>query len=157
MPKVPAHILYPGIVLALLGLSITTCFRLVMASKSDLGPQVVANYYEDSLAWDSIQAKKRATEALGWTIALQFDGDTEGRVTITDGAHAPVEGVDASIELRRPQLADAVSSATLVPVADAPGVYRFEHPTATPGFWDVVLEGAYNDQPILYERRHRVH
>lgn len=156
MAKVPAHILYPGIVLALLGLSITTCFRLVMASQSDAGPQVVSDYYQRSLGWDAIAAKRTASAALGWTITLRLEGDEEGQIIITDSAQTPVSGLDASIALRRPQLAEAISTTALVPVQDAPGVYRFAHPTVTAGLWDVVLEGDYNDQAVLFESRHSV-
>lgn len=154
--RIPSHILYPGMILGLLGFSISICTILVLASRSDGGPQVIPDYYVQSVEWDERESVRQASRALGWTLDVSFDRHDEGQVRVTDGQAQPVVGLDGSVRLRRPQLADDVTVAALVPVDGEPGLYRFEHPPAAPGFWDLVLEGEFQDQPVHLTQRHRV-
>lgn len=154
--RIPSHILYPGMVLSLLTFSVCSSIVLVMAARSDGGAQVVPGYYEESVNWDARQVVRRESEALQWDLQLEMDRTADGVLRVFDVHAQPIVGLEGTLRLRRPQLADDVAVAALQAVEGEPGVYRFEHPEAAPGFWDVVLEGQLKEQPIHLTQRLRV-
>lgn len=154
--KISPAILYPGIVVGLLMMSVGSSFWLLRTAKSDNGAQILDNYYENALEWDRLQAERDRVRSLGWSLDVQLlDGDS-GRIAVRDASSNPVEGLEATVLLRRPQLADAVSSSTLQAVAGEPGVYAFDHVPVESGLWDVVLEGQWNEQSLRFEQRYMV-
>lgn len=156
MKRIPAHIFYPGLVIALLLFSLGSSAVLVMASRSDGGAQVMNDYYQQSVHWDEKQAVIAGSKDLHWTFDWDFDNPEEGRLSVRDRYDTPVVGVNAQLRVRRPQFADDVSVASLEAVKGQPGVYRFEHQRTGRGVWDIILEGDYRDQPIWFAERQQV-
>lgn len=156
MNRIPAHILYPGIVVAILSYSLISSFFLVRASQSDGGAQVLENYYERSVHWDDHQAVASYSAGLNWDLSWDLLDGSESYVTIVDAYDTPVVGVGGTLRLRRPQLAEDVSVRELEAVASRPGVYRFDQVELSPGYWDVVLEGEYNERPIVFSERRQI-
>ena len=156
MNRIPPHILYPGIVVAILSYSIISSYFLVRASQSDGGAQVLENYYERSVHWDDHQAVVSYSDALNWQLRWELLEGPEGFVTIVDAYNTPVVGVGGKLRLRRPQLAEDVSVREIEAVASRPGVYRFDQVELSDGYWDVVLEGEYNQRPILFTERQQI-
>lgn len=156
MIRIPPHILYPGIIFALLGMSFTMSTILVLTSRSGDGLQLEHNYYERSVNWDQSQEELQKSARLGWTLDITMNPTPLGHVVITDAANQPVEGLNAQITLRRPQFADDISTTPLTPVADQPGRYAFSHPPSPVGVWDLIIEGEFSEQSVRFERRHEV-
>ncbi len=60
--EIPPHILYPGMVVGILLMSVLAHIVLLVMASADGGPQVVPDYYEKAANWDKYQAE-RAAEA----------------------------------------------------------------------------------------------
>lgn len=58
--RIPPQILYPGMVIAILLMSVAAHVVLITKASSDGGAQVVPDYYEKSINWDSEQARAAA-------------------------------------------------------------------------------------------------
>lgn len=58
--RIPPQILYPGMVIAILAMSVLAHIYLVIEAASDGGAQVVPNYYEKAIHWDAKQARAAA-------------------------------------------------------------------------------------------------
>lgn len=156
MLKISPSLLYPGIVVGLLLMSVSTSFILLRTAQSDGGAQVLDNYYVEALDWDRTQEQRAVVRELGWNLNLQLEPGAVGRLQILDSALAPVDGLQAKVTLRRPQLAEAVSSSELVPAEGVPGLYTFAHEALEDGLWDVILEGQWDERTLRYERRYQV-
>lgn len=57
MPTIPPRILYPGIVIGILLMSVTAHVILIVLASRDGGAQVVDDYYEKATHWDAEQAE----------------------------------------------------------------------------------------------------
>lgn len=156
MIRIPPHILYPGMIFGLLGMSLTMCTILVISARSGDGAQIEHDYYERSVNWDQSRIELQNARRLDWKLAVTLDGAEQGQLIVTDSADQPVDGLLAQITLRRPQLADNISTTVLTPVSGQPGHYAFAHPPAAAGLWDLVIEGKFSEQNIRFERRHEV-
>lgn len=154
--RIPSHILYPGMVLTLLGTSVLMTMFLLFSSRSDDGAQIMPDYYEHAIAWDSEEAVRRESRALNWRITLEFRDNAQGVLSIIDHNARPVEGLDAQVHLRRPQYAEDLAVAELQPAPDASGTYTFDAPPSSAGYWDVIVEGEYDGRPIHLSHRQRV-
>lgn len=58
--SVPPHILYPGMVIGILLMSVIAQMTIVYKATSDGGAQVVPDYYEKASHWDDEQAREAA-------------------------------------------------------------------------------------------------
>ena len=58
--RIPPHILYPGLVIGILTMSVTAHVYLIVMAASDGGAQVVPDYYEKAQSWDAEQARVAA-------------------------------------------------------------------------------------------------
>ena len=108
---VPPHILWPGIIIALIGLSVAICTLTVALATGDESFGVEPSYYTRALAWDDAQRLRRESERLGWTIAPALAVDDEGRqrllATIRDAEGAPILGAEASaVAFHRARVSD---------------------------------------------------
>lgn len=154
--RIPSHILYPGMVLTLLGTSVLMSMFLLFSSRSDDGAQIMPDYYDHAIQWDSEEAIRRESRALNWNLTLKFEDNQRGVLNIHDQHARPVDGLDAQVHLRRPQYADDLAVAELEPAPDASGIYTFEAPPASAGYWDVIVEGEYDGRPIHLSHRQRM-
>lgn len=58
--RIPPQILYPGMVIAILSMSVIAHVILIVNASSDGGAQVVPDYYEKAVNWDAEQARAAA-------------------------------------------------------------------------------------------------
>jgi len=154
--RIPSHILYPGMILSLLGMSIVVGFVLVYAAKSDGGAQVMPDYYEHAVHWDAEEAVRRDSRALNWQVQLSLGDNAQGTLTVRDRNAQPVEGLEGEVHLRRPQLAEDLAVAELVADAENAGTYTFEAPAYAPGYWDVILQAELDGTPVHLSHRQRL-
>lgn len=155
--RIPSHILYPGMILSLLGMSIVVGLVLVFAARSDGGAQVMPDYYEHAVEWDSEESIRRNSRALNLQIELQLPDDAPGKLTVRDRNGDPVEGLNGEVHLRRPQFAENLTTAKLIPDHETPGHYTFDDaPNYAPGYWDVVLDVDLNGHPLNLTHRQRL-
>jgi nitrogen fixation protein FixH len=154
-PLLPPHIGWPLMIVALLGLGVASAVATLFAARSDGGAQVIENYYEKAAHWDDQAAAQAASDALGWEADVRvLAPETQPRlrpvqVTIRAADGAPVAGLTGTIRAARPHLAVAVAEIPLVPVADAPGVYRQQLPIAQAGLWDFHITAARGSDRFL--------
>jgi nitrogen fixation protein FixH len=150
---IPAHILWPGLVVGLLLFSVGTQVVLLQQAKSDGGEQIEADYYKRAVGWDERRAREEASDALGWQVEVRAGSSL--RLVFKDLGGAPVEGLEGEVSLRRPQLAAPVGEGALEAVPGAPGVYQVPAPQWQPGLWDVQIEarrgGAQFLRTVRYE------
>ncbi len=150
------EILWPVIILLFLIGGTTITLGLLVASNSDGGVQVVDNYYEKAVSWDSLAAITRSSNALGWTVAVETEASLSGRlghVTVTDGDGVPVAGLIGRILVGRPQTAGFVGEYAMQSTPANPGVYRFQFPNAAPGLWDITIDASIQEKRIVRQIR----
>lgn len=149
MGPIPAHIFWPGLVIALLTMSVTVSVGTLMAATSDGGAQPVADYYAKGNAFDETRAKRRAAEATGWQWQATPAGDAV-RFEVRHADGQPVADLSAQAELRRPELAEPVARGALEQVE--PGVYTLAGSPDRAGLWDLVVT-VDADRTLLFEWR----
>ena len=146
---------WPLMVIALLLSSVLMMGLVVWAARSDGGAQVVDDYYEQAVRFDSLAAIRGAAERRGWTAALQAVRDADrltGRLTIMDSTGAPVSIQSAEVHLSRPQYAESIAELTAAPGSAEPDL-TFEADGITPGLWDIRVLVRDEEGPIQFEWR----
>ncbi|MGA7306000.1 MAG: FixH family protein [Rhodothermales bacterium] len=140
MPKSP-NVLWPAAIVGLLLLGGVTTFAVLIASRSDGGAQVVDNYYRKSVAWDSVAAERRASEALGWVarIEIQPPDQATGVAVITDKNGEPLTGLQGAVTVSRPQSSVTYGTHSLVEGDSSSGRYSFSFPYRDHGLWDLEI------------------
>jgi len=131
--------------MVLLVASIVTMIAVLVASSSDGGVQVVDRYYEKAVAWDSLAAIRRSSNALGWRadVAIDsFENGRRGRLVMTDADGAPLSGLSGKVTVARPQWAQSIAEHRLLESAVERGVYYFEFPYSEPGLWDLTVDAS---------------
>lgn len=157
MPNIPARILYPGMVIGLLLMSVGFVVTTVIAAHSDGGPQVVDDYYQKSVDYEQTQALRGAAENSGWKVDVRNLADAvEGRplvVSVKDARGRPVSGLKGTLELRRPERSAAHAASALSPVVGAPGTYEARVTPDREGLWDVTIRAERGSAEYLFEVR----
>lgn len=135
--RIPAHLLYPGMVVALLCLSVSAQLVLLSAAYSDGGAQVVPDYYTKASSWDAQSASQQRSDALGWSLQLLPLKGTSRQVEVMmqDRSAAPLTGLHASVTITRPEQAGGGVTQILREVS--PGTYAFSRPPGRAGLWDM--------------------
>ena len=133
---------WPLFVVILLVSSVAMMGIVVMAARSDGGAQVIENYYEQAVRWDSLAEARGAAAALGWQADLVLSGTVEGlegTVSLVDSTGKALLGLDVIIRLRRPQLAAIVAE---IEARDTTGrgSYAFATDATGTGLWDIEAE-----------------
>lgn len=137
-PLIPPHIFWPGLVVAFLTFSVAVQVVLLTRARSDGGAQIEEDYYDRAVGWDEQQARRVASQELGWRVTAAAGQDL--RLTFVDRFGDPVEGLTGQVELHRPQLSKPVSVQALEPVLGQPGVYSAQAPGWAPGLWDFHIQ-----------------
>lgn len=160
--RIPAHILYPGMLLLLLSLSVGAQIVLYIAANSGGGVQIERDYYTRATEWDKIQAERSSASRAGLRVEVASVGpatQTGARpviLHITDAHGADVTGLSGVMRLRRPSLSQAVATKPLEPAQTGlPGRYAFQLPLVG-GLWDFVIDGNLAGAPVLFEVRYEV-
>ena len=151
MKRIPPHIGWPLMIIGFLLLGVTWSMGVVVASQSDGGPEIVADYYEKAISWDE-EAKRRArSDAQNWDISVSVQQESEGPmllINILDAKGNPVEGLTGSVVALRPQKAQPIANLSLAP-SQATGLYTSPFPSLTRGLWDFRIE-AEVDTLVVY-------
>ncbi len=154
-PLVPPHIAWPAAIVGLLLTSVGVSAAVVVASRSDGGAEVVDRPYTDGSDLDTLAAARRASRALGWTLAARAaDADaSESRtrtvaLTVADGSGAGVSGLRGTATVSRPQRAGALATLPVVPTADG---YRVVVPFAGAGLYDLAVDLRHADGTRLLD------
>lgn len=136
--KIPPNIFWPGLIIALLSLSIIGSFTGLYFAQSDGGPQIVPDYYEKSVEYDETYDARRKALELGWQVDAELQDD-RGRMTVGDDEGQPVDGLEGTLTYHRPDLAEPIATVELEATGE-PGQYHFDDITDRPGYWDLVVE-----------------
>lgn len=153
LDKIPDHIKYPGMVVAILGTSVLSQVFLFSAAFSNGGPQIERDYYARAVGYDKAQEMRAQRDRLGWRVEALPMADALV-VRVRDGAGRGVEGLAGAVEAQRANRAQVEPQAALEPVAGQPGYYR-ARVAASDGVWDVriKLDGAGVGQVAPWELR----
>lgn len=152
MKRIPPHIAWPMMIVGFLLLGITWSIGVVVASQSDGGPAVVADYYEKAISWDDEIKRRTQSDAFNWEITIELTNSNTGPILITtlhDAQGHPVDGLNGSIQASRPQEAQPVATMKLLPSDTEPGTYISPFPQHAKGLWDFHLD-AEHDTLIVY-------
>lgn len=154
MMRIPEKYFWPGMVVAILSLSVVANIILVTAALSDGGPQVIDNYYEKSVNWDESQAELKRVKEMGWTVEILVGPAAPNRAVrfvVRDRAGAPVDGLLPHVIIHSPAKIVAAGEAELTPAG--PGVYAGEFPITHPGFWDFNFTARLGDGDFVTTKR----
>jgi nitrogen fixation protein FixH len=148
---IPAHILWPGIVVGLLGLSLAICIATVVLATGDPSVAVEPAYYERALAWDVRQGEQAASDALGWRCDILIDvhADLVGGRTVTvalEDAAGPVVGATVGIEAFANARASQRYQLDMTPAGA--GRYEATLPAPRSGLWTLSVR-AQRGQDVL--------
>ncbi|PEN13581.1 hypothetical protein CRI94_09750 [Longibacter salinarum] len=159
-PSIPAHIRWPGFVVALLLISITASFYTLYKAQTDGGAAIVKDYYEKGKQWDDTAKAIRNGDELTVSVrVMPASSDGEMRpveISVQDQSGTAVSDLNGMIRALRPHLSAPVAAVPLHPVADSPGTYRQLLPIASDGVWDFEIDGSRGDTPIQTTVRTRL-
>ncbi len=155
---IPDKYFWPGLIITLLASSVIWWVGMLFVAKSGDGPQVVENYYQRSVDHEDVTAARRAAVEVGWKLDVDWSTqqDQGVRLHVVDQSGEPVEGIEGSVELRRPEIAGAFGRSQLEPVEGHPGSYQIDIAPDRSGLWDVVVEADHSGQQLRYELRQEV-
>lgn len=140
---IPPHILWPGMIVGILLLSVVANIVLIVAATSDGGAQIEADYYERALAWDEELAQREQSEALGWQTDLTIEPTAPAGqvvlVTVADHAGQPVHGLTGALKMRHATQAQW-RSLELEPITGSLGQYKVVTAFDRPGLWDFTVD-----------------
>ncbi len=156
MRKIPAHVVWPGFVIGLLGMSATLITITVIAAVSDPSFAVEANYHEKALRWDEHVEQQRTNAELGWQVDVELGAIPESEepamiVRLTDGSGEPLVG--ATIEATYFHYAAAKNVQALgFHETKEPGVYAAPALLNRSGLWQFQMSVASAGRAFTYEQ-----
>jgi len=151
--------LWGGVVAALLGLQAAMCAVAVFLATSDPSTAIEADYHERALRWDEAMAAIRASEALGWTVAIEVDSapDVLGfrtvRLSLTDSAGSPIRDADVRMTCFHLARASNVHEAALSPQPAVPEGYFARAPMRKSGVWEFRIRARRGDDEYVKVER----
>jgi len=101
---IPSSIFWPGLVVALLTMSVSIGAVTIYLATSDPSFAVEKDYYRKALAWDETAAARRASDALGWTAVVEVardplpSGERTIRVLLFDDQREPITDATVTVE-----------------------------------------------------------
>lgn len=151
MPKIPAHIFWPGFCVALLCFSVATGVTAIVAAQSDGGPQVVEDYKLGAEHWEKERQQAKENRKLGWSVSVEPSSvaspgnQASVDLVVRDQSGEALQGLEGSVELRSPAKSGALGESKLQDLAGRPGHYRVELPVDRRGLWDFVVKLEKNE------------
>jgi nitrogen fixation protein FixH len=93
---------WPWAMAAVLALTVVANVALLVSANAPGAAQVEPDYYRRALAWDSTQAERARSAALGWRAEAGFGAATASgtplSLSLRDAAGAPVEGALVEVD-----------------------------------------------------------
>lgn len=146
---------WPLFIVVLLVSSVVMMGLVVMAARSDGGAQVISDYYEQAVRWDSVATLRDAASARGWNATLDVErtaGELHGRITIVDSTGTPLLFPTARVTVTRPQFAETSSDIDAASVEGSP-VLIFRMPLDGSGLHDIRALVTDAQGPVLFSWR----
>ena len=132
---------WPLALVAVLALTVIANVALLAAANAPGAAQVEPDYYRRALAWDSTQAERARSAALGWRAEAAFMATAERgsrlEVSLRDVHRGPVAG--AELEVLAIHNLEPGPPARWRLEEIAPGTYRAPAPPARAGRWELRL------------------
>ena len=162
--------LWPVAVVVLLLGSVTLMASVIVAARSDGGAQVVENYYDQALEWDSLATIRSKTARMNLLVILSVSLDESvlsGTFTVQDSLSNRLSDLEGRIDISRPQYSTVLYSEGLR-APDQKGTYRFsvslydiqrqkrealDNPS---GLWDFSFHLNQEATPLLFEFRKEI-
>ncbi len=131
---------WPVIIVALLVAGVGANIGLMVVATHDASFAVEPDYYEKALRWNETMAQEQRNAALGWSVAIDFEGmPRPGQVKLTarivDRAGHAVEGADVGVAAFHSARARQIITAALQP--ESSGRYSAALPLDRPGLWEL--------------------
>ncbi len=152
-----ASMRWPLILIAMLGGHMLLMFIALALALGGPTRAVEPDYYRKAQQWDEHQAAQRASDALGWTMALtpaalpEADGRRLVTLQLLDAEQQAIDG--AAVELIVFHHAAAAEHITLTAESLGRGVYRLHLPHARPGVWEFRVTAVVGGQRSLIGAR----
>jgi nitrogen fixation protein FixH len=156
--KIRPDIAWPVFIIALILLGMSAGFGVVIASRWDGGPEIIKNYYAESLAWNETMETRAESARLGWKITTRVEGRARSEepvpvvLSVVDADGAPLDGLTGQVKLSRPHRAEEVGFMDLAPAGE-PGAYRLLIPQGFPGLWDLGLNVRRDEANLIQTLR----
>ena len=153
----PHHIVWPGLVVVMLGGSVLTGVVTMTLATGDPSFAIEPDYYERALAWDEDAARRRASESLGWSAdtSLATSADALGNrvftVTLIDRDGQPID--DARVSMTAFHKASSAERETFHFDHTGQGVYVTQLSSPRDGAWQIDLVAARHDDTFLDSRQ----
>lgn len=156
MTKIPAHIVWPGFVVGLLGMSVTMVTITVVAAVGDPSFAVESDYHEKAMRWDDHVAQQRRNEELGWQVSVELGAMPGGdepavRIRLRDNSGEPIEGAVISGSCFHYAAADRVQELT-VTATEEPGVYAAPALLNRAGLWNLEFRAEAGGEVFTHKR-----
>ena len=154
--SVPPHVAWPALVVLLLLMSVAVSVAAVVAANSDGGADAVEGYYAKAASYDRLAAAQRASDALGWSLAVTAEAGPAPTLrtavlVVRDGDGAPVEGLAGTVEVTRPQRNAPLLRVPLAPAG--PGRYVAAFPFDGAGLYGLALDAGRGTDRYLTTAR----
>lgn len=152
--RIPEKYFWPGMVVAILGLSVVANIVLVTAAQSDGGAQIIDNYYEKAVNWDQHQADLQRVREMGWTVDILVGPAAERRAVrfvMHDKNGAPLNGLRPHVVVTSPAKLEPIADVELTPAGL--GIYAAEMAIPHAGVWDFALTAPLGDGDFITTKR----
>lgn len=136
-----AGMAWPVGIVVCLGLSVAANIGFMLVANDDPAFAVEPDYYRKAVAFDSSMARERASNALGWRVAvtvapMELGKPTELRLLVTDSAGIPIR--DATVQVLAMHNARSGERLVAQLAADsAQGGYHAALAITRPGLWEI--------------------
>ena len=146
--------MWPALVVGLLLFNITASMTILYFAKSDGGPEIIPDYYEQSVNFNDQMLATEASAKTGWSVEVSL-GDEFGELIVVDADGQPLVDLEGTITFYRPERAQAQGMAKLS--ASSPGHYRFQNIAHKSGLWDLAVELQGTEGVYINRFRKSVH
>lgn len=158
---------YPWIFVGMFMVVLSVNAAMLYFSTSTFNGLETRHAYEEGNSYNALIAAEEKQKTLGWSVQLgaesaQTSADAANgprlvrlSLTIKDKTGAPIEGMEAQLQIRRPTQDGYDQSVTLDPVS--PGFYARTIELAMPGQWEVRLMARHGQDSYRLRDRIDVH
>lgn len=155
-----AQFVWMGFILAFFGLQAVLWTCAIALTSGDSSHSVIANYDQQALMWDETRAAQRASDSLGWEVAISIGSKADvmsGRVvefSVLDSSGDPIEG--AVFDLKAFHCAKSALVQPIEVISSADGVYIGKIRANQSGLWEISGEITRGSDVRLVKRRIKI-